>query len=290
MANMLRNPAMKRAFTTTSFRPTRPQVKHPFPPTPRPTPRGGPVICPAPTGSTPPNRHFGTGRRLERLKDQGSFGDGFMDIGSFFQLRVLLCDCVVSMSAPSDSKTDKRCRFLELAAELRNRIYEHALVEEHTIAIHRNNITQPGLLRTCRQIREETRSMYYCGNNFKIETGAYDVRPVKMFFKQARGFWSNYDQYENEVDRLGNVEYGIRHSKPPWDRALKWLKAYHDNETPPYVCPHTDHGYGGFCEDFAVAFDMVRAMAPFYWSGIEKVLEKYREVANEAYEEYEDWV
>ncbi|KXS99031.1 hypothetical protein AC578_6149 [Pseudocercospora eumusae] len=78
---MLRSNAAKLAFACISFRPTRPLVSRPLPPLPGPPPRVGPVIRPTQFNASNQVRSFGTSRRLSRLKDQGPFGDGFMDIG-----------------------------------------------------------------------------------------------------------------------------------------------------------------------------------------------------------------
>lgn len=74
-----------------------------------------------------------------------------------------------------------RVSFFSLSAELRNRIYEHALVkseedgdmyDEFEIDAHKPSICmkqlrlQPALTRTCRKIRPETLALYYGRKRF----------------------------------------------------------------------------------------------------------------------------
>lgn len=56
-------------------------------------------------------------------------------------------------------------QLLSLPAELRNRIYEYALIEENEIAITAD-LHVPALLQTSRQIRREARSLYFEKNTF----------------------------------------------------------------------------------------------------------------------------
>ena len=82
------------------------------------------------------------------------------------------------------------CRFLELPAELRNRIYELVLVKEKPklqcflpptiVSIETMEktqfIQQPALTRTCSQIRQESLPVFYGGNIFFISCLRY--RPL----------------------------------------------------------------------------------------------------------------
>lgn len=53
-----------------------------------------------------------------------------------------------------------------LSPELRNLIYGHALYERRPVAISKNFSTEPALLRTCKQIREEAELLFYAVNDF----------------------------------------------------------------------------------------------------------------------------
>ncbi|KAL2358816.1 hypothetical protein BJ546DRAFT_27787 [Cryomyces antarcticus] len=60
--------------------------------------------------------------------------------------------------------------FLKLPAELRNVIYNLALVECHTIVMLVRPMTkQPALTRVCRQVRNECLPIYYGKNHFRCD-------------------------------------------------------------------------------------------------------------------------
>ena len=61
-----------------------------------------------------------------------------------------------------------------LSPELRNNIYERALFERRPVSISKNFWTEPALLRTCKQIREEAELLFYSMNNFTCVTNVYD--------------------------------------------------------------------------------------------------------------------
>ena len=54
------------------------------------------------------------------------------------------------------------CRLLDLTGELRNRIYRYALVDpdQLSIPITVDGYARPGLLSTCKQIRQEALKIY----------------------------------------------------------------------------------------------------------------------------------
>lgn len=62
--------------------------------------------------------------------------------------------------------------FARLPAELRNHIYDLALVDAGRIEVNRNLSTHwnpPPLLQACRQLRNEASPVYYGNNTFTIE-------------------------------------------------------------------------------------------------------------------------
>lgn len=76
---------------------------------------------------------------------------------------------------------DEHCALLSLPAELRNRIYAYALVQGPYIYIEVDDPTQryygcgqggeqPGLTRTCRQIRNESLHLFYELNTFRFNS------------------------------------------------------------------------------------------------------------------------
>ncbi|KXS99026.1 hypothetical protein AC578_6140 [Pseudocercospora eumusae] len=176
---------------------------------------------------------------------------------------------------PSPQTSDAPCHLLDLAAELRNHIYEYALIEDDAITFSRSKIAQPGLLRTCRQIREETRPIYYCRNDFVIMYSccAYDIRIVRTFFKQAEGFWSNYERLRSELCRVSYQETKLR---PIWYKAIAWLKAYHADEVPRYRCNCVRACLGRGCCEFRSAFGLVAELTGWKWEDVETMLVAYK--------------
>ncbi|KAK4902799.1 hypothetical protein LTR27_000738 [Elasticomyces elasticus] len=65
---------------------------------------------------------------------------------------------------------DKRCLLLRLSAELRNGIYELVLLSEDSIDMRTES--QPGLAKTCRQIRKECIQIYYGQSKFGFVTAS----------------------------------------------------------------------------------------------------------------------
>ncbi|CAK3928317.1 Hypothetical predicted protein [Lecanosticta acicola] len=74
---------------------------------------------------------------------------------------------MASQDTTTAASTSKKTTFLDLSAELRNKIYEDALVQPKGIKFRYDLslLTQPALTRTCRQIRHESLPIFY-GQNF----------------------------------------------------------------------------------------------------------------------------
>lgn len=70
--------------------------------------------------------------------------------------------------------------FLDLPAELRNVIYELCLLEPNRITITAE-LKQPALLMTCRQIRSETKLMWFWRNTYQYTVVDCDSRLVYAF-------------------------------------------------------------------------------------------------------------
>ena len=83
-----------------------------------------------------------------------------------------------------DDTINPTCHLLALPAELRAIIFELALVQDELIIIHYpdRNVDfdecpawiRPGLLQSCRQIREEASVLYFSENRFLIEITDWD--------------------------------------------------------------------------------------------------------------------
>ena len=76
----------------------------------------------------------------------------------------------------------KALRFLDLPAEIRNRIYEHALPQDAMLLLpgactHQSvtSAVQPALTRVCRQVRAEALPVFYAENCFVAHVHRFDV-------------------------------------------------------------------------------------------------------------------
>ena len=113
-------------------------------------------------------------------------------------------------SAPT-AKTPP-CRFLDLPAELRNRIYRLTLLETQKIVISdHHKAKEPGLLSACRQIRQETLTLYYHENVFNILIENHDSTTLQHWISGSKNrpmsnFYYLVEPCYNWTNLLGWVE------------------------------------------------------------------------------------
>lgn len=137
------------------------------------------------------------------------------------------------------------CRLLALPPELRTRIYEYVLAPKFKKkTITRYSLEQPPLLRTCKTIRAEARSVYYHDQQFQLDIKNFDSSLLQMFSKQT-------GQYLYKVD----VEIKIMRSSKSWSNLLAWLEAYHKEIVIGFQCD-MDCGHSACCAA-SLAFDLV---------------------------------
>ena len=119
-----------------------------------------------------------------------------------------------------------RLHLLGLPAEIRNRIYTHALVssdQSDPIEVDSTGPQQPGLLSCCRQIREEAVHIYYTLNWFAMVIHDCDAvaiqRPHDLIVKYCKTPSGQKDR--GSVDFRGN---------PSWTNLVRWCKASHEDD------------------------------------------------------------
>ncbi|KAK0269603.1 hypothetical protein LTR35_014716 [Friedmanniomyces endolithicus] len=78
------------------------------------------------------------------------------------------------------AESTNECHLLALPKELREQIFDHAILEDvdTVISITEDGRKQPGLLRVSTQIRRETLTRYYTYNNFGIVISDFDAQAV----------------------------------------------------------------------------------------------------------------
>lgn len=103
-----------------------------------------------------------------------------------------------------------------LPAELRNEIYRLVLLSQSRITIGARNHEQPALLRTCRQLREETSSIFYDENRFLTR-----VQDMRMVIPASH--WC--------ITRIRAPNFSAHMSGTmSWSNTLKWLERYYRGE------------------------------------------------------------
>ncbi|KAK5127539.1 hypothetical protein LTR85_006879 [Meristemomyces frigidus] len=171
-------------------------------------------------------------------------------------------------------------RFFDLPPELRNRIYRFALVENASVRIERTGYARPPLLRTSRQIRAESLSIYYSENKFTVSMRAYDST-LSLNFTSSLPYLKGEGRSWHLQMRTG------RHYQddPNWTNLLTWLHRYHRNEVIVGICEpkrllkRTEDR----SDDHLVVsgmFAMVRVLYKSPWEQLRKILEMQRPTLN----------
>lgn len=117
-------------------------------------------------------------------------------------------------------KTAPRIGILDLPSEIRNMIWKLAVREDDDIIVH-PGLRQPHLLMTCRQIRSETRMMWYMQdvNHFKIRVHNCDSGLALL--------WNAHLLSIFPVEDVPSVGHIICDS-PDWANLLKWAKGVYE--------------------------------------------------------------
>ncbi|KAK4498049.1 hypothetical protein PRZ48_010705 [Zasmidium cellare] len=181
------------------------------------------------------------------------------------------------------------CHLFRLSAELRNRIYRDVLVEDDEIPIDTrgdpegagtaDRFAQPGVLRTCRQIRSEAASIYYLENQFGFELVGVDAGKLIAFCKQASPYWRQSDI----------LQVFVPWQSGDWGNLVEWLQAHYENRAPSCSC-EDDLNCGGCL--VSRMFELVEVLDPareMRWEGVEKVLSAVKYMVESAYPDRWFW-
>ncbi|OQO14523.1 hypothetical protein B0A48_01401 [Cryoendolithus antarcticus] len=165
----------------------------------------------------------------------------------------------------------KRCLLLnKLPGEIRNMIWHYAVVQ-NPITVTSSGPGEPGLLRASRQIRRETRAMYYSANEFIVEVMDYDGAALTPWSRQ-------HYRYANAESCCKILMLG----EPDWGNLMRWCKDV--AQTPCALIPaleqkkpKCDCGQHNHYPDDDVAEGMIRIADELRWNlgwaSVEKVLE-----------------
>jgi hypothetical protein len=116
----------------------------------------------------------------------------------------------------------------KLSAEMRNEIYHLVLLEKPSVIVSNAGIPEPGVLSSCKSIREEAIQIYYSQNVFHVRVEDWQSDTLVGWSLKLFGL---------------DAAYGL---KPEWDWSVKeddvnkanlrvWLQRCHEN--PDFVTP-----------------------------------------------------
>lgn len=169
------------------------------------------------------------------------------------------------MSSPNDT----HCALLELAAELRNRIYELVLVSEVPINVTRQLFKEPPLLTACHQVRNETLQIYYDRNIFSLDARCFDSTVTMKWCKKA-----NHLVKTTKVSRLVcRISCG---RSVNWSNLMIWLRRFHSDDTTLALdldsMPDAWHTF----KIVDMMFRTVEDLDDFPWLQVECILSRFR--------------
>lgn len=132
-------------------------------------------------------------------------------VNTLFQSDAVLC-AIRASTKPTQS------RLLSLPAELRNSIYELALIEPHYIQID-SNLKEPGVLHVNRQIHKEARSVWYTSNTFEVAIRQCDDSLLRKFTMHC-----------NTLPVMATVRIQLFNSNS-WSNLIRWCRNVWNGES-----------------------------------------------------------
>ncbi|EME82939.1 uncharacterized protein MYCFIDRAFT_80518 [Pseudocercospora fijiensis CIRAD86] len=149
---------------------------------------------------------------------------------------------------------DDECRLLDLAPELRNRIYRYVLCGDGKLFVTKDT-REPGLLSACRQIRQEARSIWLLENEFRFWVQNLDFSIMAAFF--TRDMQRLLLTHRARCGQQFRFSIGMS-ALYDWQKLMVWCKAVFEHRAPG-VC--ISAGQTGFRLVVANALSMAAAHA-----------------------------
>lgn len=115
------------------------------------------------------------------------------------------------------------CRLLDLAPELRNRIYRYVVCEDEPIEVTEDT-REPGLLSTCRQIRAEARSIWFLENRFEFHIRELDITLLSLFYRRQK----KHLRKGSDSGKVRKVTTTHKHYN--WANLMRWCKVAFDGD------------------------------------------------------------
>ncbi|CAK4027135.1 Hypothetical predicted protein [Lecanosticta acicola] len=115
--------------------------------------------------------------------------NSFSTVNASFTIANLEAETDTTPSSPSTrpaTEPEAKCHLLDLPAEMRNEIFLLAMHDSRTIKIRPSGYDRPGLLLTCKAIRQEALAVFYYNSKFRISVKQYDPAPFITLTRSLR--------------------------------------------------------------------------------------------------------
>lgn len=147
--------------------------------------------------------------------------------------------------------------FMELAPELRNKIYEYALRADDGIiqVSSATGIPEPALLLASKTIRREALALFYSQNIVHLVIDSYSPAMPLFIYKKQLAVLKKH-KYRFAVSQV------VMRGPPRWRNLIAWLRLFYEK----------GYSYVAFIILAAPLFQMVRSMRMVSWDEIEKTL------------------
>lgn len=157
-------------------------------------------------------------------------------------------------------RTPTQASLLSLPPELRNQIYRYTPLQDDWITLSPSQASEPSLLSTCRQIRQEARSIFLYENKFTVS-----VRD--LYYPVPSAHWYNLPYPLTRESHLKGYT-------KEWQNLKAWLADYHQGSVVGFRAQ--SDGWRRH-QIVSKAFDIVDSLNDVEWEVVEKVLESFRE-------------
>ena len=160
-------------------------------------------------------------------------------------------------------------RLLELPAELRNRIYCYAVVSDTSVPVGANSFSEPALLATSKQIRDEASPVFYAENSFNVDMSDYETTLYLLFRRKQIAIFKRYG-VKTKCHPTGTW-------RPNWQNLHTWLRLLHVGLIFKNVAvrPSSNPAMNILDKTWNSLFETVESLRDLPWSRVEDIVEQH---------------